>query len=208
MATYQKRYLFFFQVQYLSELNKTIWFVQFWRSLTNKGDSETAGAAGESCEHVTTNFQVQVDYVVLVEEGDSLQYLLHEPLHVLFSEGLILPIWHTLVEDLASSRTAQDTAGRNTNCQSSARLSLVKASIYRKCKVRGATAGYHSWIQTQTNTFACNLEFPVDLMCMCLDSGRKPGHPQETQTALPVPCFTHNLIKMMSGFYCESHRTP
>lgn len=59
----------------------------------------------ETCLCVSADLQVEVDYIVLVEEGDSLQDLPHEPLHVFLTEGLVLPIWHALVEDLTSSRT-------------------------------------------------------------------------------------------------------
>lgn len=59
------------------------------------------------CVCVSTDLQVKVDHVVLVQEGDSLQDLPHQPLHIPLAEGLVLPIGHTLVEDLTSSRTAR-----------------------------------------------------------------------------------------------------
>lgn len=63
---------------------------------------------------MSTDLQVKVDHVVLVQEGDSLQDLPHQPLHIPLAEGLVLPIGHTLVEDLTSSRTARAHTHKET----------------------------------------------------------------------------------------------
>lgn len=41
---------------------------------------------------VSTDLQIKMDDIVLVEEGHSFQNLPHEPLHIFITEGLILSL--------------------------------------------------------------------------------------------------------------------
>lgn len=70
-----------------------------------------------------------MNYIVLVEEGHSLQDLSHEPLHIFLTEGLILLVWHTLIENFSSSRTATEDTWRGTDQLQICWLALCNVSV-------------------------------------------------------------------------------
>lgn len=125
-----------------------------------------------------------MNYIVLVEEGHSLQDLSHEPLHIFLTEGLILLVWHTLIENFSSSRTATEDTWRGTDQLQICWLALCNVSVSKYLT---------PFRPADPQTFQC--------VILGLAVGGNCSNPNYRLYA----CFIHNLTEMNMKLFLRDY---